>query len=326
MNKEIKEFREFSRDLYNGTVAEFSVQEANDKLRKLIKKMCGGEYSLHAFLDNKYKIFAVMSELLTVTTSELSRDVFEPIAEFKDTAFGDRVEFEVENPELFEVSVIASGTNDLLRQKLMNGKVKTDSFNMGVKIYNEFTEFMTGRIDWDKLIEKVAKSFNHKVTEVIGKEWSKAYSTIDSKFKATGTFDADKFVELAQKIASYSPNGTVKVYGSKTALSKIKGREYLADDAKERKEKGYISLFEGIECVELVNSWDKDTDTWALDNDTLFILPDGQKPLLIGFEGDAIVLDEVEGKRKDMQLEYFMSRMVHLGVLKSAIYGIYKYN
>lgn len=326
MSNEIKKFREFSRDLYYGKVTEFSTEEANDKLRTLIKNICGGEYSVHEFLDNRYKIFAVMSELLTLATSELSRDVFEPIAEFKDTAFGDKVEFEVENPELFEVSVIATGTNDLMRQKLMNDKATTVGINMGVKIYNEFTEFMTGRIDWDRLIEKVAKSFNHKVVEVIGKEWSKAYTTIDSKLKATGTFDADKFVELAQKVASYSTNGTVKVYGTKTALSKIKGREYLAEDAKERKEKGFVSLFEGMECIELVNSWDKDNDTWALDNDVLFILPDGQKPLLIGFEGEAIVLDDVSGERKDMQLEYFMSRMVHLGVLKSAIYGMYKYN
>lgn len=319
-----KEFRELSRDLYNGNVAEFSVKEANDKLRNLIKDMCNDD--IYEFMDNKYKVFRVMSELLTSTTSELSRDVFEPIAEFKDTEFGDKVEFNVENPELFEISVIASGTNDLLRQKLIDGKAQTTSFDLGVKIYNEFTEFLTGRIDWDRLVEKVAQSFNHKVVEVIGKEWKKAYGTIGSDLKVTGAFDADKFVELAQKVASYSPNGSVKVYGTKTALAKIKGREYLESDAKERKEKGYISVFESMECIELTNSWDKASNTWALENDVLFILPDGQKPILIGFEGDAIVLDDPSGKRKDMQIEYFMSRKVHLGVLKSAIYGIYKYN
>lgn len=321
-----KEFRQLSRDLYNGTVTEFSVKEANDRLRNLIKDICGGEFNAYTFMDNKYKVFAIMSELLTETTSELSREVFEPIAEFKDTAFGDKIEFIVENPDLFEVSVIASGTNNLMRQKLINDKARMEGFDLGVKIYNEFTEFMSGRIDWDKLVEKVAKSFNHKVTEVIGKEWQKAYGTVDSNLKVTGTFDADKLVELAQKVASYSPNGTAKIYGTKTALAKIKGREYLELDAKERKEKGYVSLFEGIECVELSNAWDKGTDTWALENDVLFILPDGTKPILIGFEGEAIVLDDVTGSRKDMQIEYFMSRKVHLGVLKSSIYGVYKYN
>ena len=110
-------------DLYHKRVVEFSEKEANDRLRTYIKdEICGGEWKPYTFLQHKYEIYEVMSELLTTTTAELSRDMFEHIAQFKDTELGDRIEFIVENPELYEVSVIASGTNDLLRQKLINGK------------------------------------------------------------------------------------------------------------------------------------------------------------------------------------------------------------
>ena len=211
-----------------------------------------------------------MSELLTTTTAELSRDMFEHIAQFKDTELGDRIEFIVENPELYEVSVIASGTNDLLRQKLINGKAQTTSFDLGVKIYAEFNEFMTGRIDWDKCVEKVAKSFNVAIAELIAKEWKTAYDTVSSDLKVTGDIDENKLVELVQKVESQG-QGKAVIYGSKTALAKIPNITTLEANAREDREKGYVSMFKGTECVELQNKYDLATKKWVLENDILFL-------------------------------------------------------
>lgn len=323
-----KDLRQLSIDLYNGNVTEFSVKEANNMLRDYIKNdICGGEFNPYTFMAHKYEIYQVMSELLTTTTAELSRDMFEHIAQFKDTALGDRIEFIVENPELFEISVIASGTNDLLRQKLVNGKAQTTSFDLGVKIYAEFNEFMTGRIDWDKCIEKVAKSFNVAIAEMIAKEWKTAYDSVSSDLKVTtsNTVDEDKLVELVQKVESLG-QGKATIYGSKTALSKIPSITTLEANAKEQREKGYVSIFKGTECVELENKYDLATKKWVLENDVLFIVPSEVKPILIGFEGDAYILEDNTGTRLDRQLEYLMTRKVHLGVLKHQVYGIYDYS
>ncbi len=322
----MNELRKLSRDLCNGTVSEFSVSEANDKLRNYIVEVCGGKFTPNTFRKHQYEIYELMSELLTDVTLKLSRETFEPIAEFKDTDFGDKIEFIVENPDLFEVSVIASGTNDLMRQKLMNGRVPTISFDLGVKIYNEFTDFVTGRIDWDKCVEKVGQSFNHKLAEIIGKEWNKAYSSIDSNLKVTGTFDEAKLITLVQKVASYSPTGKAVVYGAKTALARIPDRQYSDADAKDKREQGFLSLYNGVKCVELQNPYDLDTNTWALEEDVLFILPEGVKPIMMGFEGDAFVDEDKSGSRLDRQIEHLMTRKVHLGVLKSRIFGVYDYS
>ena len=279
----------------------------------------------YTFLQHKYEIYEVMSELLTTTTAELSRDMFEHIAQFKDTELGDRIEFIVENPELYEVSVIASGTNDLLRQKLINGKAQTTGFDLGVKIYAEFNEFMTGRIDWDKCVEKVAKSFNVAIAELIAKEWKTAYDTVSSDLKVTGDIDENKLVELVQKVESQG-QGKAIIYGSKTALAKIPNITTLEANAREDREKGYVSMFKGTECVELQNKYDLATKKWVLENDILFIVPSEVKPILIGFEGDAFVMDDETGERLDRQVEYEMTRKVHLGVLKNQVYGIYDYS
>lgn len=323
-----KELRQLSIDLYKGNVMEFSVKEANDKLRTYIKdEVCGGEFNPYTFMAHKYEIYQVISELLTTTTAELSRDMFEHIAQFKDTELGDRMEFIVENPELFEVSVIASGTNDLLRQKLVNGKAQTTAFDLGVKIYAEFNEFMTGRIDWDRCVDKVAKSFNVAIAEMIAKEWKTAYDAVATELKVTTshTVDEDKLVELIQKVESLG-QGKAVIYGSKTALSKIPSITTLETNAKEQREQGYVSVFKGTECVELGNKFDLNTKKWVLDNEVLFIVPSEVKPILIGFEGDAFVLDDKEGSRDDRQIEYLMTRKVHIGVLKHQVYGIYDYS
>lgn len=318
--------RQLSMDLYHKRVVEFSEKEANDRLRTYIKdEICGGEWKPYTFLQHKYEIYEVMSELLTTTTAELSRDMFEHIAQFKDTELGDRIEFIVENPELYEVSVIASGTNDLLRQKLINGKAQTTSFDLGVKIYAEFNEFMTGRIDWDKCVEKVAKSFNVAIAELIAKEWKTAYDTVSSDLKVTGDIDENKLVELVQKVESQG-QGKAVIYGSKTALAKIPNITTLEANAREDREKGYVSMFKGTECVELQNKYDLATKKWVLENDILFIVPSEVKPILIGFEGDAFVMDDETGERLDRQVEYEMTRKVHLGVLKNQVYGIYDYS
>lgn len=318
--------RQLSMDLYHKRVVEFSEKEANDRLRTYIKdEICGGEWKPYTFLQHKYEIYEVMSELLTTTTAELSRDMFEHIAQFKDTELGDRIEFIVENPELYEVSVIASGTNDLLRQKLINGKAQTTGFDLGVKIYAEFNEFMTGRIDWDKCVEKVAKSFNVAIAELIAKEWKTAYDTVSSDLKVTGDIDENKLVELVQKVESQG-QGKAIIYGSKTALAKIPNITTLEANAREDREKGYVSMFKGTECVELQNKYDLATKKWVLENDILFIVPSEVKPILIGFEGDAFVMDDETGERLDRQVEYEMTRKVHLGVLKNQVYGIYNYS
>lgn len=318
--------RQLSMDLYHKRVVEFSEKEANDRLRTYIKdEICGGEWKPYTFLQHKYEVYEVMSELLTTTTAELSRDMFEHIAQFKDTELGDRIEFIVENPELYEVSVIASGTNDLLRQKLINGKAQTTSFDLGVKIYAEFNEFMTGRIDWDKCVEKVAKSFNVAIAELIAKEWKTAYDTVSSDLKVTGDIDENKLVELVQKVESQG-QGKAVIYGSKTALAKIPNITTLEANAREDREKGYVSMFKGTECVELQNKYDLATKKWVLENDILFIVPSEVKPILIGFEGDAFVMDDETGERLDRQVEYEMTRKVHLGVLKNQVYGIYDYS
>ncbi|MCC0684076.1 hypothetical protein [Clostridioides sp. ZZV14-6345] len=319
----LTDLEKLSIDLYTGNVQEFSVGEAEDKLRKLLEEKVGGEWNYYNFQKNKWDIFAIMTELLTVTTARLVKETFSPFVEFKDCALGDTIEFKVDDDRLYDVAVIAAGTNNLLRQKLLESKVPMTSFELGIKIYAEFDEFMAGRINWAKMVQNVAKSFEHEIVSLIGKTFVSAYTGIDSDMTVTGTMDSDKLTELIEKVAGSSGN-KVTIYGTKLALSKIPGIEWLESDANDKRNHGYIRIFNGVDCVEIKNTYDKDNKTWGVATDKLFIVPSGVKPIMAGFEGDAFIdEDRGTGKRQDRQLEYLFTRKILVGVVRAVNYGLY---
>ena len=148
-------------DILDGNPDTYDLNTAEDKLRKLVLNEMGGTWDYYTFQDNKYKVFAILSEILTESTSRVLREVFEPFCEFRDFELGDTVEFTVEDDRLFEVSVVATDNNNLLRQKLMNRKVPMTASELGVKIFAPFTAWLAGRIDLAKA-EAVINLINAK--------------------------------------------------------------------------------------------------------------------------------------------------------------------
>lgn len=314
--------QQLAMDLYAGKVEEFSVKEAEDKLRGMIEDKVGGEFNYWNFQENKIAIFRIMSELLTITTSSLTRETFAPFAEFRDLAFNETVEWEVEDDRLYEVAVVATDNNNLLRQKMLNRKVPMSAFELGVKIYATFSEFMAGRINWTKMVDKVAKSMEHDIVKRVGQAFVSAYNAAPSNLVVTGTMNDEALAELVAKVEGLGV-GEVTIYGSKTALAKIPGIEALVVDGMDRRTAGYVKVFNGVNCVEIKNTYNKEDNTWGVANDKLFIVPSGVKPIMVGFEGDGFVYEDTTGNRNDRQLEYLFTRRCNVGVVKAVNYGVY---
>lgn len=325
----LSHLQQLGMDLYFGDITpceEFSnAKEAEDKLRNMLEEKVGGEFNYWNFQKNKIEIFQIMSELLSVTTSSLTRETFEPFAEFRDLGYGDTIEWEVENQDLYDVAVVATDNNNLLRQRLLDTRVPMQATELGVKIYEHFSNFMAGRINWTKMVDKVAKSMEHEMVSRVGKAFVEAYSSLSghNDLNVSGTMSADKLTELVAKVEGMGV-GEVTIYGTKTALSKIPGIEGLTVDGTDRRNHGYVKVFNGVECVEIKNTYNKETKQWGVAADKLFIVPSGVKPIMVGFEGEGFVFEDTEGKkRNDRQLEYLFTRRCHVGVVKAVNYGVY---
>lgn len=325
MNTDLKTL---ALDIYKNKVKTFTkedgtVIDANDALRQLFDAKTGGDRSYRAFNKIKDEFFEILEVLITEGTSTISREVFKDIMVFKDTAYGEKPEFIAETPELFDVSVVAASNDNIRRERVFNNHIPTVAFDLGLKTYTEYDAFMLGRIDLNALIDKVIASFNKRVAEKIGEVFSKAYDNISvAELKVTHTtVDEAKLLELCEKVGE----GAV-IYGSKLALSKIPSIATYAVDSDDVRNVGYVRQFKGVKCVELENVYNKDTKSFAIANDTLFVIPNGDKIIYGGFEGDAYVIDNLDNPtaRLDRQLELTYVRRLHLGIGVTNRYGAYK--
>lgn len=325
MNTDLKTL---ALDIYKNKVKTFTkedgtVIDANNALRQLFDAKTGGDRSYRAFNKIKDEFFEVLEVLITEGTSTISREVFKDIMVFKDTAYGEKPEFIAETPELFNVSVVAASNDNIRRERVFNNHIPTVAFDLGLKTYTEYDAFMLGRIDLNALIDKVIASFNKRVAEKIGEVFSKAYDNISvAELKVTHTtVDEAKLLELCEKVGE----GAV-IYGSKLALSKIPSIAAYAVDSDDVRNVGYVRQFKGVKCVELENVYNKDTKSFSIANDTLFVIPNGDKIIYGGFEGDAYVIDNLDNPtaRLDRQLELTYVRRLHLGIGVTNRYGAYK--
>lgn len=313
-----------SLDIVNNKVEKYSNTEANDVLRNAILEAMGtANWDVYAFQENKYKVFKILSETITIAVAQKTIDKYRNWVEIKDVALGDIAEFKVMNGDLFKVGYVADGTNQLRRQRLANGRLAMTSFPMGLKIYEELVLFMTGRIDWNELVNRVVLSLDNEIANIIVKQIEGAYTGLDAKFVCSGTLDNDKLLELAQRVEAKTGLKPV-IYGTRKAISKLKAdMTYISNSDKEDiRNKGYLSVWNGIDVVEIPQTLDANNDFVLADN-MLFVLPQGDNKLVkLAFEGDAYIQETNDG-RMDMQLEYLITRKVQLGVVKGAYYGVY---
>ena len=325
--RNLTDLQKLSLDITRGKVEKYSMAEGSDVIRQAILETCGMEngWDVYKFQQNKYEVYRILSETITVAISELMIDKYRDWVDFKDTALGDIAEFRVTNNDLFKVGLVADGTNQLRRQKLLQGKLAMTGFPMGVKIYAEFLDFMMGKIDWQDLVNRVAKSMDNKVAELIVKQIENAYTGLDTKYVQSGSYDEDKLMELVARVEAKTGE-KVAIFGTKKALSKLRKGEVATmavADKDDIRNYGYVTTLQGVPVVEIPQTLDQKGD-FALSSDMLFIVPQGTKMIKLGFEGDAYIAEVNDpATRMDQQMEYLITRKVQLGVVKASYYGVY---
>ncbi len=323
----IQEVREMAYDLYKGRTSNFDKESANNAIRNIILETagCAEKWDMYKFMDNKYKVFAIMKEILTPVVAENVLERFESWVDMEDVALGDTKEFEIMNMDLFEIGYVADGTHELRRQKLVNGKLAMASFQLGAKIYTEFDDFRRGRVDFGEMINRLGKSFEAKIGEIIVKAVQNAYDGLDANFAVEGAYNNEDLLEMVQRVEAKSGKAAV-IYGTKVALANVKSDEgYVAEIEKEEiRNMGHVGMWHGAKVVEIPQALNR-KDEFMIDNAMLYVIPDGTKIVKLLFEGDIDVIEVADpAVRKDMQFEYMFMRRVQMGVCKSSVYGIYK--
>lgn len=268
--------------------------------------------------------FALLEQTITVVHNDIAFDQFGDFVKSDILAEGDAPDYIIENTDLFEVSEKATGVGASLRQKMHNGKLETTPFLLTIKIYDEFFRFLTGRINWTNLVNRVAKSFSHKLATIVTGTLFNAYDATNA-FHAASNKDAldETLQEVINKLSAKV--GDVQILGTKGALANINGLGGAFVDGKDKREFGYVKMFGGVPCVELAQGYDKDAKEYDIPNDKILVVPTNEALVYTAFEGSVEIDENLEKLgRNDRQIEMEMSRMARVGVAVAVDFGMIK--
>lgn len=340
MSRVLTDLQLLVQDIYAGNVGGnySNVSEAEDKIREAVINACGGEWNLYNFQANKWSVFKIMAEALDVVVEELLEEQFNEFVEIHNVNLGDTIEFTIEDQSLFKVASIARGMTDINRQRLDAGKLTVYVEKLAVKIYAEWDRFVTGRVDFGKLVERVAKSFSNEIGTRVYNCIYDSYDGIRDTYKFSGSFDAEALSELITHVEAASGQPAV-IYGTAKSLRKVTEVDaMISDNMRDTFSNfGIFGKFRGTAMIKLpqvhvpkqteVSALASPNDIarakFAVNDSWLLVLPSGEKIVKMVLEGQAMIIEQ-QGHRADLQVEYFMSKMIGLGAVKAKIYGIYR--
>ena len=327
----LTDIQKLSLDAYKGKpIDKYSVEGMNEALRTAIKEACGGEWNYYKFMDNRYKVYAIIAEAMPVALKASLEDQFSQFAEVRDTALGDKNYFTVTDNDLFKVFTISRGNYDVERQRVFNSSFSVSTHKKAIKIYTEIDEFLAGKIDWAELTNRVTRSFGAYVGQLIYETMYASYAAIGSSYKHTGAFDADTMIGLISQVQAASGASRVQIYGTQIALANIAdGAGYSESEKRRFNEFGFYDMFRGNPLYALPQAYKARTTTKAVNDNCVFIIPDnGEKIIKIVFEGTPEIRDNDGTNRNDGQPEFLFARMIGAAALtvEEGLYGMYKFS
>jgi hypothetical protein len=312
-------------DVYNGKSVMFNEVSGEDAIRNMLVEAVGGEFNFKNFRENKYRVFSIIEEALDSTLGVVITNQFDNLAEVRNVATGEQLSFVVEDNSLFRVARIAGGTNDLRRQKLLNRRFNVDTDYFGVKIYAELEMFVAGKVDFAGMVNKVALSFANDLGTRIYEAIANSYSALNATYGVTGSLSDDALFDMVQHVEAKSGQRAV-IFGTKKALRKVSQTLNLSDGMKDKMNQvGYIDTVSGTDLFLLPQAHKIGTDEFMVDDNMLLVIPQNEKIVKIVIEGESLMVETAgAGDRNDQQMEYQLQKKLGLGVMQSAIYGIYK--
>lgn len=311
-------------DAYHGTTTKYSVGESMDTLRQALVAANNGSTTLNYkdIRDGKCNgLFTLVEEILTRTIVEgfQGDEYFNSLVDFRNIALGDKNIFKVEDCDLFVVSDAADGTQGIRRQRL-GGVSETSvptSFKV-VRIYEELNRVLSGQVDFNHFIDKVAESFRKKLLDDVYALWSTA--TADNfggatYYPAAGAYDEDALLDLIAHVEAAAGGKPATIIGTKKALRNLK-ESIQSDGAKdEMHNMGYCGKFYGTPVVATPQRHKVNSTEFIFPDNVITVVAGDDKPIKVVYEGQSTVLLGDPTKNADFTQEYLYGEKYGMGIV-----------
>ena len=325
-----KDIVKLAIDSYKGKVAgNYSTNDSMEVLRKALVDANNGSTKLDykAIRDGKCAgLFSIVEEIIQKTVVEglTGDEFFFNMVDYRNLALGDQNEFVVPDSSLFVVSDIAEGTQGIRRQRL-NGAttVTVETQIKAIKIYEELNRVLSGRIDFNEFISRIAKSFANKTKTDIYTAFSGAFSSLPATFAQSGSFKEDTLLELVEHVEA-ATGKTAVITGTKSALRKV-SMATISDSAKEDVYgMGFYGKFDGTPMVAMRQVHKAGTYDFVLSDNDLYVVAGDSKPIKFVTEGDSLIIPGSPVNNQLLEQEYLYTDRYGVGVIISEMFGAYR--
>lgn len=321
---EMNDIVKLAVDAHKGFVQKYSVAQSQDILREALVAANNGKTALdyRDIRDGKCSgLFTLIETILdaTVVQGLQGDEYFNSLVEFRNVAEGDSPVFYVEDNNLFVVSDAADGTYGIRRQRLNGVSEAVIPTSMKVvRIYEEMNRVLSGRVDFNTMINKVAESFNQKLLNDIYALWTGATAAElggTTYFPTAGAYDEDTLLDLVSHVEAAAGGKTATIIGTKKALRSVK-ESIISDGAKdELHNMGYVGKFYGTPVVMAPQRHKVGSTEFVLDDNMITVVAGDDKPLKVVYEGDPIVLMGDPMDNADFTQEYLYGVKYGTGIV-----------
>lgn len=306
----------------------------DEKLREKFLNVLGVEKVNRKTMRNNFNrelVFEILTEIIAegFLRGIEEDEFFMQFAEIRNIDRGDLNEFFLEDDAVLTVSQHSGNHWNIRRQKLQGGTpftVETKSYSVGV--YADFEAFMTGRVSFERLVNKIAQALKLKVYEEVAATFASTSSQLPTQFVATGTYDESKLSDLYQHVQATSGSQPIIVGTQKALANIVKGAnvDWISDSMKnERNTTGRIGIYNGMTLVQLPVVHKANTFEFAYDDKQLLVLPlNDDRFIKVVYEGDDYMKQtENEKENNDMSYEYLYLTKYGVKTIFSSLFGIY---
>lgn len=306
---------------FNFEDKQYSENEAVEVLRQALYAANGNSYDINrkAIRNNGAAIFTIIEEMVDLITNDglKGNEFFMKYLDNINVKKGDKNEFWVPDHSTFVVAEVADGIATPRRQRIgKRTKVSVTTTIHEIRMYDEFSRFMAGRIDWNQLVKMVTDSFNQDI-------WNSIYATfkgitsstvgLNSTYVQTGTWDEDTLLTLIGHVEAATGKKAV-IVGTAPALRKI-ASSTLSNAGKERIENdGFVGMFYGTPEIAIPQVHKQGTDTFVMEDDAVYVIATDEKFIKFVQEGDTFISEKDQHANADMSIEYRVEMQYGTGI------------
>ena len=331
----VNELTYLINDSLSGRVALFAngAEKYTDQaIREAFFEILGDDkLTYQNFRNHKFEIFSIMENVLTTNLPLAweNSDFYRSFVDTKSTTFGDTNEFVVEDNSTMLVSRISGNHWQIERQKLQGKKSFSVALEwIGIRVYAELESFLKGTITLADMMAKLQKAFQNEIDARIVASFNGIGTYLPAKFQESGTYDRATMNDLIQRVQIASQKDVI-LAGTRSALAAVAegtNSAWISNAAKEElATTGVVVENIGLPCRAMIipQTFVRGTYDFSVNNNVLYVLPEGTKPVKLFFEGQTRARDLDSQQTPDMTIDAVVESKIGTAIIVDSLVGKY---